>query len=114
MLQYKANLDVVNHRYTDMERQLLRTFLKKRQMLLGEPPLQHMFTPQDGVHPSMLQLGGIQIHQSMWWMISNLLDDGLVRTDTVWPGLEENGTVALALTKKGTEFLARWAEAQPL
>ncbi|MCX4672404.1 HNH endonuclease [Streptomyces sp. NBC_01381] len=113
MVQYKANLGLLNSRYTDTERQLLRTFLKKHQILESRSG-RHMFTQYEGLSPYVLQFGGIQIHQTMWWMISNLLDDGLVETSTLYPGMDIWGTVALSLTEEGKKFIQRWAEAQPL
>ncbi len=117
MYQYKANLEILNHRYTETERQLLKVFLRKWQMLEGlrsGESKRHCFTPIPGVHPRFTQLGGVQIHQAMWWTISNLLEDGLVETSDLWPDLEESNTVALSLTKDGGAFLTRWANADPL
>ncbi|MEV7166515.1 HNH endonuclease signature motif containing protein [Streptomyces microflavus] len=117
MLQYKANLEIVNQRYTETERQLLKVFLRKQQMLRGinsKRSQQHQFTSYTGVSPRFTQLGGIQIHQAMWWTIANLLEDGLIETTDVWPGLEKSETVALDLTKEGAAFLRRWENAEPL
>ncbi|MFE1731669.1 HNH endonuclease [Streptomyces bacillaris] len=117
MLQYKENLEIVNNRYTETERQLLKVFLRKWQLLDavrdGESR-QHAFTSMTGVSPRFTQLGGIQIHQAMWWTISNLLEDGLVETSELWPALEETNTVVISLTEQGTRFLRRWAEAEPI
>lgn len=117
MRQYKANLEILNQRYTETERQLLKTFLRKWQMLTEVREgndRQHEFISYAGISPQFTQFGGIQIHQAMWWMIANLLEDGLIETTELWPRQRRSETVALALTKDGTAFLKRWANAEPL
>lgn len=116
MLQYKANLEVLNHRYTDTERQLLKAFLRRqqkfdaRQRASGFPLLQ-----ADG----QLQLGKIRIYSEMAWTISNLLDDGMVEfqdTPHTWQSLQEGilNSKIVKLTDKGQELVARLMDAEPI
>ncbi|MEV4322210.1 HNH endonuclease signature motif containing protein [Microbispora rosea] len=114
MIQYKANLEILNHRYTDIERQLLKAFLRKLEQMRNRFPNASLSDMR-----SALQIGHIRIYAEMWWTVSNLLDDGLIefRAEdlTILKQQEKllNARVVL-LTQKGQEFLTRWAAADPL
>ncbi|WP_206608448.1 HNH endonuclease signature motif containing protein [Streptomyces orinoci] len=118
MLQYKANLEIVNQRYTDTERQLLRVFL--RQLEIDErfrksiPPgaVLAIFEPKDEAQKRLREV--IHIHRPMWWLIANLLDDELVRMGEPWAVAPDQSLKPLVLTDNGKDFIRRWASAQPL
>lgn len=93
MLQYKANLSVVNGRYCDLEQRILRLFSKN-----------------PGVDMINI-LGGLEI------LLMNLLEDNLL-SDT-----GQNSGVIIAgipsfktyqLTSKGRDFVNRWNDNSPL
>ncbi|MGW8767680.1 HNH endonuclease [Streptomyces sp. NPDC055815] len=133
MLQYKANLEVMNHRYTDVERQLLKTFIDGPP---GVPSLKQiaeerakMERDRDAgrghISESVLHMmeeaaaQPIRIPASLRWMISNLIDDFLVETEAAentWGALEAGDlhTIVVRLTDKGVQFIERWASAQPI
>ncbi|MBM0231889.1 HNH endonuclease [Micromonospora sp. STR1_7] len=94
MLQYKANLALLNSRYGDLERRVLTLFAE-------QPDAGTIDLP-----------GGLSI------LLSYLLQDGLL-VKIVRPG----GRVVImgvdqmeryALTERGREFIAKWKGAEPL
>lgn len=94
MLQYKANLSVLNHRYGDLERRLLEIFAAEPKTAVIQLP------------------GGFGI------MLSYLIQDGLLMpVDT---GGNQGNFMAMpavecfGLTEKGQEFVMRWAQARPV
>ncbi|MDV9190764.1 HNH endonuclease signature motif containing protein [Streptomyces sp. SR27] len=91
MLQYKSNLDVLNHRYSDIERQVLR-FLYTRVI--------------EGV--------ALAIPGAMGWMVHDLEEDGLVEFDADDPGQAELNESGILLTAKGRDFMKRWFTAMPI
>ncbi|MFF5568096.1 HNH endonuclease [Streptomyces sp. NPDC012623] len=114
MLQYKANLEILNHRYTDIERQLLKAFLRKLewfQRILPQVPLRDF--------DNWLGGGRIRLYADMEWVVSNLLDDGIIefrvenRRELQQQEQMRNSKV-VKLTDKGMDFLVHWAAAQPL
>lgn len=114
MLQYKANLEILNHRYTDLERQLLKAFVRKWQEIRNYLP---SFCLEDVARAR--GAGAVRIYADMWWALTNLLDDGIIEfREDKRPelGLQEevrNAKVVI-LTDKGVEFLTHWIKAQPL
>jgi hypothetical protein len=98
MRQYKANLSVLNSRYGDLERRVLQQFA-------DEPEYTAIQLP-----------GGLEI------LLKYLLEDGLVRiaapaevgasSHVIVMGVPSQEYVAI--TPKGTEFIARWLQAQDL
>lgn len=127
MFQYKANLDILNYRYTDLERQLLRAFIRRWQnarQALGQPQQAAGATrPQQIELSDMAQLAGvgrIRIYEPMTWAFTNLLDDGLIEFRDVSHFrtlLDQESTMVsrpVELTAKGCDFVVHWAAAQPL
>lgn len=118
MRQYKANLDVLNHRYTDTERQLLKAFVQRLQ-LMNEKLAGQGFTALHPEDPSLVGFGNLRIYAEMWWTVSNLLDDGLIEFHEEKlkvlqeQELQRNAKIVL-LTQKGREFLDAWVTAAPL
>ncbi len=140
MLQYKANLDILNYRYTDLERQLLRAFIRRWQDAKKRAQIPHHdidiwplrkaqqrrgadWNPEQISIQDMaeaVQSGKIRIYAPMTWAFTNLLDDGLIELR------EASGRSVLAeqelrmnskqveLTEKGCEFVLHWMAAQPL
>jgi hypothetical protein len=97
MLQYKANLSVLNSRYGDMERRVLEYFA-------AEPESEVIQIP-----------GGLQL------LLQYLLEDGLLRvvsTQEMGRGrVEIMGMLShdyFAITPKGKDFIARWLQAKDL
>lgn len=94
---YKANLAVINHRYSDFEQRVLRAFHR------------------EGVHVSLkLETGNILSLSMM-----NLIEDGLVLTRVIPSGVQVNGAdigafTQVYLSQAGRELITRWFEAEPL
>jgi len=93
MLQYKANLSVLTHRYGDMEQRLLRMFAQ-------EPDASEVWLP-----------GGLDI------LLLYLLQDGLLVNTGQDGGVVVAGVpsrVLYRLTPHGRAFIERWLSAQAL
>ncbi|MFD0496831.1 HNH endonuclease signature motif containing protein [Streptomyces rhizosphaericus] len=96
ILQYKANLDVLNHRYSDIERLVLRT-----------------------LYTRVIEGVALAIPTAMGWMVMDLEDDGLIEfeiaTDPVTRQTErELNESGILLTPKGRDFMQRWFKALPI
>jgi hypothetical protein len=90
MLQYKANLSILNGRYGDLERRVLRYFAFHRE--------------QDSIYLPK----GFDI------LLMYLFDDGfLVETDQIKYQLSKDRTV-YHITSKGREFVEKWLMAEEL
>ncbi|MGW7416133.1 HNH endonuclease [Streptomyces sp. NPDC054863] len=116
MLQYKANLEVLNHRYTDTERQLLKAFIRRQQMVDARQRESQLPALHADQHP---QSGTIRIYSEMAWTVSNLLDDGMIEfqdTPHTWQSLQEGilNSKIVRLTGKGQELVAHWMDAEPI
>lgn len=114
MRRYKANLAILNNRYTDIERQLLRAFVRK----LDTAKLIEPSVTAAGL-AGIPQIGRVRIHSEMDWMLVNLVDDGLVTFREHHRRALEVQEQALnakvvELTAKGAEFLEHWIAAVPL
>jgi hypothetical protein len=114
MLQYKINLEILNHRYTDIEHQLLNAMVRKWQEMRSYFPA--LCLSQVGHVPG---LGHIRLYADMWWTVSNLLDDGLIEfrvedREVMRLQEEQRNAKGVLLTEKGREFLAHWVTAEPL
>lgn len=114
MLQYKANLGLLSNRYTDIERQLLRTFARKLTLARRYHP---------GLMPHQLrhtyQIGQVRIYSEMDWLLTNLVDDQIVEfraeeTGALQRQEQDLNSKVVLLTDKGADFLSRWIGAQPL
>ncbi|MEV6540870.1 HNH endonuclease signature motif containing protein [Streptomyces sp. NPDC051665] len=94
MHRWKANLAVLNGRYSDLERRLLE---------------EASTAPENAAWP---------IHRSLYLLIRNLLADGIIgRVQNTGPQISFNGQpqeIFVAITPKGRDFLRRWKEAEPL
>ncbi|MER5413914.1 HNH endonuclease signature motif containing protein [Streptomyces virginiae] len=112
MLQYKKNLEVLNARYTDVERQILklcaREWERQQHLIFGTNVSIRLFT--DG---GTIAIGQLGIDRQMWWLLSNLIDDGIVeiranrRSDGTAPEL-------IHLTEKGGHLVERIIEGEPI
>ncbi|MFE3586796.1 HNH endonuclease [Streptomyces niveus] len=113
MMQYKANLEVVNSRYTDHERQILKEFIRRdqrRKELGGKRNSYRRWEDWERVG-----LGHIRVHDHMRWMVSNLVEDGIVCFHADMRQLREGiHAVPVVLTDKGNLFLSRWSDAKPV
>lgn len=114
MLQYKANLEILNHRYTDIERQLLKALLRRVQWFRETYP-----TLRAQEINNWAQAGRIRLYADMQWVVSNLLDDGLIefrveRHRLLQQQEQTRNAKVVELTDKGLEFLDHWVAAQPL
>ncbi|MGW8876386.1 HNH endonuclease [Streptomyces mirabilis] len=114
MLQYKANLEVLNHRYTDLERQLLKAFVRRWQKMREYVP---SFTLADVA--TYTGMGSVRIYADMWWAVTNLLDDGVIelreeKRKELQIQEEIRNAKVVILTEKGIEFLTHWISAEPL
>ncbi|MER7145983.1 HNH endonuclease [Streptomyces xanthochromogenes] len=123
MYQYKANLEVLNSRYTDTELQVLKVYAKswgeitKDWPTPDEPPSLTFFTHKGGA----FAFGGISIHASMWWLLSNLVDDGVVEIERsesaeyrAHKHQENPDTRTIYLTNKGCRLVERIVAGEPL
>jgi hypothetical protein len=114
MRQYKANLAILNNRYTDIERQLLRAFVRKLDVAKGFVPSVTAAGLAD-----LVGIGRVRIYSEMDWMLVNLVDDGLITfRDHEHRVLQEQeralNAKVVELTAKGAEFLEHWMSAEPL
>lgn len=114
MLQYKANLEVLNHRYTDIERQLLKAFVRSWQRARQFYPGMCI-----GDIGKIAGAGTLRVYADMWWTVTNLLDDGIIEfreeeNMTLRLQEQERNARVVLLTEKGREFLAHWIAAQPI
>ncbi|WP_267893896.1 HNH endonuclease [Streptomyces sp. CB00316] len=123
MLQYKLNLEVLNGRYTDVERQVLKVYARilgdnaRRMASVGFPSV--ISTMRSSLSArSTFALGDIAIHRGMAWLLMNLIDDGIVEVLKEVPDLGElpaekpDGVVAL--TVKGMELIEKMIAAEPI
>ncbi|WP_165788143.1 HNH endonuclease [Arthrobacter glacialis] len=91
ILNFKHNLGLLTHRYSQVENQLLNDFAK------------------NGINRSPLQ-----IHSGMRFMLTNLLLDGMLTTVDMGANIYVNGVpsnVAIALTPKGGDLVRKMAAA---
>ncbi|MFN6546046.1 HNH endonuclease [Mycolicibacterium nivoides] len=114
MHQYKANLAILNNRYSETERQLLRAFVKKLEMARRLEPSVTAAGLAD-----FAGIGRVRIYSEMDWMLVNLVDDGLITfRDYEHRALHEQeralNSKVVELTAKGAEFLEHWMTAEPL
>lgn len=103
MLQYKANLAVLSSRYTQIEQQLLKAFVRRMQEM-NKGFKRRGFPPYSLSEPGLIGFDNLRLDQEMWWLVSNLLDDGLV----------EFRKADLMLTEKGREFIQNWIFGEPI
>ncbi|MFJ2292124.1 HNH endonuclease [Streptomyces sp. NPDC087894] len=100
--QYKANLSVLNSRYSDLERRLIELYAGI--LRTGK------------VDPSNAPV--IQLSAGSWLHLMYLIRDGYLRqVQTGGARLEIGGVTAVEtfqLTPAGVELVQRWAAAQPL
>ncbi|MFI2286443.1 HNH endonuclease [Streptomyces niveus] len=123
ILQYKQNLEVLNGRYTDVERQVLKVYAR----ILGDNARGVVSDGAPSVISTMranlsakstFALGDIAIHRGMVWLLMNLIDDGIVevlKEIPDWgelPAEKTDGVVAL--TVKGMELIEKMIAAEPI
>lgn len=106
MLQYKANLGLLNSRYTQIERQLLLALTRHRALRdeRGE-----WRTDLPNPIANLVTYGAVYIPFGMLWTVASLIDDGLVGVE----GLNTD-VLTLHLTSAGAELVSRWVDAEPL
>lgn len=113
MLQYKRNLSLLNGRYTDIERQLLRAFSK-----VGLFPVVLEETWAD-MSDQIAYPGEPLIPEGMEWTISNLIADEMVVVRQAaerreWTVNKKQGLNKVTLTDAGRELVKRWMENEPI
>ncbi|WP_424861396.1 HNH endonuclease [Streptomyces sp. MMS24-I29] len=114
MLQYKQNLEILNSRYTDAERQFLKVCAQNWESFRRNH-LQPNVSLDEFRGGRVVSLGSMRIHTDMWWLLSNLLDDGIVVLGDELPGLFEQGVAtSVSLTDKGCSLVGRIVDAEPL
>lgn len=90
MLQYKANLSVLNNRYGDLEKRVLLIFAQRPQQ------------------------------EEIWldkWSdlhLMYLLEDGLLEKDQSFKAITSRGVIPYRITPKGREFIQKWLKAEEL
>jgi predicted transcriptional regulator len=89
MFQYKANLVLLNGRYSDLERRVLKMFVEKS------------------------NLESVWIEKSLDILMMYLVQDGLVLKDQDIKYHFATGT-PYCLTDKGRDFIGRWVNAEEL
>lgn len=89
MLQYKANLTLLNSRYGDLERRVLRQF---------------------AAFPDTSEL---LLNKALDILLMYLLDDGLIEFDAFESALKGEYAV-YRITAEGREFVQRWLNAEEL
>jgi hypothetical protein len=90
MLQYKANLSLLNSRYGDLEQRVLKIFA-------GSPVREEIW-----------------LYKSLDILLMYLIEDGLLMNDKDNLRLIASEWNVYKLTSKGREFIARWLNAEPL
>jgi hypothetical protein len=102
VIQYKRNLSLLSHRYTQVENQVLRHFGK--------------IAAEGGLRPGDY---GYAIHPGMTLLFTNLFEDGLFTTQAIdqgvnitVQGVEPN--IALVPTNEGSDFIIKMVEAGDL
>ncbi|MDH2387631.1 HNH endonuclease [Streptomyces sp. HNM0663] len=120
MLQYKQNLEVLNGRYTDVERQLLKVYAK----LWAEIDEQHgrahpgssslVSRLRQSLRGGGIALGQITVHNGMSWILSNLVDDGLVEVLPATGDPRNRESSGVHLTPKGFALIERLIAAEPI
>ncbi|MEW1774676.1 HNH endonuclease signature motif containing protein [Streptomyces sp. NPDC086777] len=114
MLQYKANLEILNSRYSDTERQFLKVCAQNWEEFRRKH-LHPGVTLDEFREGRVVSLGSMRIHTDMWWLLSNLLDDGIVTLGDDLPGLfEKGGVTSVSLTDKGCSLIGRVVDAEPI
>ncbi len=106
MLQYKANLGLLNSRYTEIERQLLRALTRNRALRDDRGEWRTDIPNPIG---TLVTYGAVYIPFGMLWTVASLIDDELVTVE----GLHTE-TLTLHLTAAGEELVSRWMDAEPL
>ncbi|MFJ6013018.1 hypothetical protein [Streptomyces sp. NPDC092952] len=117
MFQYKENLEVLNGRYTDVERQVLKVYAKEWAAIESAGPESESVLSAliKNVRGGSVGLGQISIHESMWWLLSNLLDDGIVAISPSYPGVVDAPPAGVVqLTIKGLKMIERMIDARPI
>ncbi|MFJ8334576.1 HNH endonuclease [Streptomyces sp. NPDC094437] len=118
MLQYKSNLEVLNGRYTDTERQILKVYAKRWSELDEEHGDGKSFIAEFRrlLKGGGIGFGDITIHEGMWWMLSNLLDDGILELHHSYEAAKEGrlSRSSVSLTPKGFELIERMVHAEPI
>lgn len=127
MVQYKLNLEVLNGRYTDVERQLLKVCSRRWDAFRENLPAGISLSAF--AEGRKVSLGGISIHEEMDWLLSNLIDDGIIEIEKVdLDRYDEAGRQLISalepsrdqrvdriyLTEKGCELLERLVAAEPI
>jgi len=106
VLRYKANLAVLNGRYSDLERRMLEDAVRPR------------WNP--GTHKSLSEPQSCRwtVHRGMSLLLSHLVKDGIIRKTTGPRGGLKVGhqdvEETYMLTPKGVEFVRQWQDAEPL
>ncbi|BDM74943.1 hypothetical protein HEK616_84300 (plasmid) [Streptomyces nigrescens] len=107
MLQYKSNLGLLNSRYTETERQLLRALAMQR--LVMDERGQHRPDAPGAPIPNLLSYGAVYLPFGTLWTVGNLVHDGLISVSDL-----HTDTLTLHLTQQGSELVSRWLDAEPL
>ena len=118
MRQYKENLDLLNSRYTEVERQLLKIFAKEWQSLKLDFFKTEDLRDTSGapvLGPAIL--GSLVIYPEMWWLVANLLDDDVIRfkRDKYFNPRTPGGELEyIELTEKGCTLMQRWVSGEAI
>ncbi|MGW5235976.1 HNH endonuclease [Streptomyces nodosus] len=120
MLQYKQNLEVLNGRYTDVERQLLKVYAKMWAVLesahhaaTGDSIIDIMSSALGGRHT--IGFGEFEIYEGMEWLLSNLLSDDVVAISISPQSVnQEPSRRSVSLTSKGLKMIQRIVAAEPI
>lgn len=132
ILQYKVNLGVLNSRYTQVERQLLKVVVSHCEALYeARPregqPLEDFIRVLGDQKGAIVAFSHLSINGDMWWLLSNLIEDGMVKVKLPFERPEsasfEASHISLAkestaqpifLTAQGIDLVARMVAAQPI
>ncbi|MEU3222612.1 HNH endonuclease signature motif containing protein [Streptomyces sp. NPDC006976] len=116
--QYKVNLGILNQRYTDTERQLMMALLEMLRKM-NKDFQRRGWPPYRLCEPGLVGDSSLRISADMWWVVSNLLEDGLIELrqegkEELTEGEWLRGAQMILITEKGREFLEHWVNADPL
>lgn len=119
MRQYKDNLGLLNSRYTEVERQLLKVFAKEWKTFkldfFGREDVVDASTGKLVTGPAIL--ASLVIYPEMWWMVANLLDDGVIqfKRDKYFDPRKPGGRREyIELTSKGHVLMQRWISGEAI
>lgn len=102
--KYKANLSIVNARYSEMERRAIEIYAEQIRQ-----DREHGRVAYGAVGGGWINLPQLEFETDMAFFFHNLLKDGLI-----WSGGTNPAVTRYSLTKEGLAFVSDWMEGREL